>query len=57
MLLDDLLATGGTMLAAAELLRKVGANVIGSACIVELNFLNGREKLDIPCSTLVSYDE
>ena len=56
-LLDDLLATGGTMLAATELLRKVGANVIGSACIIELNFLNGRKKLDIPCSTLVDYDE
>jgi adenine phosphoribosyltransferase len=56
-LLDDLLATGGTMLAATELLRKVGADVIGSACIIELNFLNGRKKLDIPCSTLVNYDE
>ena len=55
-LLDDLLATGGTMLAAIELLRKVGADVIGSACIIELNFLNGRKKLDIPCSTLVDYD-
>ena len=55
-LLDDLLATGGTMLAATELLRKVGADVIGSACIIELNFLNGREILDIPCSTLVDYD-
>lgn len=55
-LLDDLLATGGTMLAATELLRKVGADVIGSACIIELNFLNGRETLDIPCSTLVDYD-
>ena len=56
-ILDDLLATGGTMLASTELLRKVGANIVGSACIVELNFLNGREKLDIPCSTLVTYDE
>ena len=55
-LLDDLLATGGTMAAAIELLKKVGANVVGSACIIELTFLNGREKLDIPCSTLVSYD-
>jgi adenine phosphoribosyltransferase len=56
-MLDDLLATGGTMLAATELLRKVGANVVGSAYIIELNFLNGRDKLDIPCSPLVSYDE
>ena len=55
-LLDDLLATGGTMIAATELLKKVGANVVGSACIIELNFLNAREKLQVPCSTLVNYD-
>ncbi len=56
-LLDDLLATGGTMQAAASLMREVGADVVGSACIIELSFLKGREKLDIPCTTLVSYDE
>lgn len=56
-LVDDLLATGGTMAAATTLLRKVGAEVVGAACILELTFLNGRSKLDIPCSTLVSYDE
>lgn len=56
-LLDDLLATGGTMAAATTLLRKVGAEVAGAACIIELTFLNGRSKLDIPCSTLVTYDE
>ena len=55
-LLDDLLATGGTMVAATELLKKVGANVVGSACIIELNFLNARKKLDIPCTTLVGDD-
>lgn len=56
-LLDDLLATGGTMQAAVNLLRQVGADVVGSACIIELDFLKGREKLDIPCSTLVNYSE
>lgn len=56
-LVDDLLATGGTMAAATTLLRKVGADVVGAACILELTFLNGRSKLDIPCSTLVAYDE
>ena len=56
-LLDDLLATGGTMAAATELLRQVGADVVGSACIIGLGFLNGRDKLDIPCTTLVTYDE
>lgn len=56
-LVDDLLATGGTMAAATMLLRNVGAEVVGAACIIELTFLNGRSKLDIPCSTLVAYDE
>lgn len=56
-LLDDLLATGGTMVATIQLLRKIGADVVGSACIIELDFLNGRDKLDIPCSTLVTYHE
>ena len=55
-LLDDLLATGGTMNAAAQLLRSAGAEVTGAACIVELTFLNGRENLDIPISTLLAYD-
>ncbi len=56
-LLDDLLATGGTMQAAAKLMRQVGANVVGSACIIELSFLKGRDRFDMPCSTLVAYDE
>lgn len=55
-LLDDLLATGGTLKAAGELLRGVGADLKGAACIIELAFLQGREKLDIPIDTLISYD-
>jgi adenine phosphoribosyltransferase len=55
--LDDLLATGGTMAAAIALLRGVGADVRGAAFIIELAFLKGREKLDVPVTTLVSYDE
>ena len=55
-LLDDLLATGGTMNAAAQLLRQSGAEVMAGACLIELTFLNGRSKLDIPITTLVSYD-
>jgi len=54
--LDDLLATGGTMAAAISLLRGVGAEVTGAAFIIELAFLNGRQKLDVPVTTLVSYD-
>ena len=56
-LVDDLLATGGTMKAAAELFEKVKANVVGAACIIELTFLKGRDKLSIPLSTLVTYDQ
>ncbi len=55
--LDDLLATGGTLNAAAELLRKVGADVVGAACLIELSFLNGRSKLSVPFDSLVVYDQ
>lgn len=55
-ILDDLLATGGTLSAAVSLARKVGANVIGAACIIELGFLNGRGKIDVPCTSLIKYD-
>jgi adenine phosphoribosyltransferase len=56
-LLDDLLATGGTMNAAAQLFRRCGGVVCSAACIIELTFLKGRSKLDIPITTLVAYDE
>ena len=56
-LVDDLLATGGTLAAAAELIRKVGGQVPAAACIVELTFLNGRDKLDMPVTTLAQYDK
>lgn len=54
--LDDLLATGGTMAAAIELLRKVGGDVVGAAGLIELTFLRGRTRLDVPFDTLVAYD-
>jgi adenine phosphoribosyltransferase len=55
--LDDLLATGGTMAAAIALLDSLGASVAGAASIIELNFLNGRSRLPVPFDTLISYDE
>ncbi|MFN3076240.1 MAG: adenine phosphoribosyltransferase [Alphaproteobacteria bacterium] len=55
--LDDLLATGGTLNAAIHLLRQVGGNVVSAACIIELAFLKGRERLDVPFTSLVSYDQ
>lgn len=54
--LDDLLATGGTMAASVNLLRKVGVEVCAGACIIELSFLNGRDKLDVPMHSLMSFD-
>ena len=55
--LDDLLATGGTMAATITLLRKMGADVKGAACIIELSFLEGRKRLDVPVTSVVAYDE
>ena len=58
--LDDLLATGGTLAASIELLRKIGAHVTGAASIIELNFLPGRQRLkelDVPFTSLAAYDE
>ena len=55
-IVDDLLATGGTMAAGIRLLRQVGATVPAAAALIELSFLGGRSKLDIPFDSLVSYD-
>lgn len=53
--LDDVLATGGTLAAAVTLLRKAGADVRGAACLIELTFLDGRKRLDVPFDALISY--
>lgn len=54
--LDDLLATGGTMSAAIDLVRKRGGAVVGAACIIELSFLGGRSRIDVPLASIVAYD-
>jgi adenine phosphoribosyltransferase len=54
--LDDLLATGGTMRAAIELVRQRGGAVAAAACIIELAFLQGRQKLDVPFAAMITYD-
>ncbi|MDP3902955.1 MAG: adenine phosphoribosyltransferase [Methylococcaceae bacterium] len=46
LLIDDLLATGGTAKASCELVEKLGATIEACAFVVELDFLNGREKLE-----------
>lgn len=50
---DDLLATGGSANAAAELLKKCGANIMGFNFLIELAFLNGSEKLKKHSSNIV----
>ena len=55
-ILDDLLATGGTMNAAIELVQKVGGEVVAAASIIELTFLQGRERLPVPFVSLAQYD-
>lgn len=56
LIVDDLLATGGTARAAAELVAQVGAEVVECAFIVELAGLEGRKKLeDTPAFALISY--
>ena len=55
-ILDDLMATGGTMAAGIDLIREVGGDVRGAACVVELTFLGGREKIDVPFEVLLKYD-
>jgi len=54
--LDDLLATGGTLEAAINLCRQVGGNVVAAGCIIELSFLGGRKRLDVPFTSVVAYD-
>ena len=45
LIVDDLLATGGTLAGTCRLIEKVGGIVAGCACVIELGFLNGRKKL------------
>ncbi len=53
--LDDVLATGGTLAAAISLLQKTGADVRGAACLIELTFLDGRKRVPVAFESLVRY--
>ncbi len=58
LIVDDLLATGGTAAAAAQMVRNVGGVVAGMGFVVELTFLNGRKKLEgYDVFSLLQYDK
>jgi adenine phosphoribosyltransferase len=55
-IVDDLIATGGTAVATAQLLQEIGAHLVGCAFVIELDALNGRSRLpDVPITSLVHY--
>ena len=57
-IVDDLLATGGTMEATIELVRRMGGEIVGLTVAIELDFLKGRDKFpEIDVFSLMHYDE
>lgn len=59
LVIDDLLATGGTALAACNLVKRIGAEVVASAFIIELDSLKGREKIEatgVKVVSMLNYD-
>lgn len=59
-LIDDLIATGGTMMAGIRLMERVGANVLEAACVLELPLLGGKAKVEekhkVPLFTIIERD-
>ncbi len=56
LVVDDLLATGGTIAATVKLLKKLGAELVGCAVLIELEALGGRAKLDgVPLTSFIKY--
>ncbi|MDO8716288.1 MAG: adenine phosphoribosyltransferase [Dehalococcoidales bacterium] len=56
LIVDDVIATGGTVGAVVELIKEMKGNIIGAAFLIELTFLRGRDKLkDIPVLSLIKY--
>ncbi|NET59507.1 MAG: adenine phosphoribosyltransferase [Symploca sp. SIO2E6] len=56
LIVDDLIATGGTAAATAQLVQQAGGELVGFGCIIELRELGGRQKLpDVPIVTLIEY--
>ena len=56
LIIDDLLATGGTLRATCNIVKKLGGEVVGISCLIELEDLNGRELLEgYPVYTFIKY--
>jgi len=55
LIVDDVLATGGTCAAAESLITMAKAQVVGSSFLIELEFLKGQEQLSSPCFSLIKY--
>ena len=55
LIIDDLLATGGTASAVEKLIQKTGAQTAGTLCIIELEFLKGAHQLQFPFEALLRY--
>lgn len=59
LLVDDLIATGGTAEAAVKLLRKLGAEIVGAVFVIDLPDLKGLERVEalgVPCRTLIEFE-
>jgi adenine phosphoribosyltransferase len=57
LMIDDLLATGGTMAACCDLVRSLGGNIVGVAFLIELCFLNGRKRFTgLPVHSVIKID-
>ncbi len=55
LIVDDVLATGGTLAATRELIAKAGGEPVGATMLMELSFLGGRSKFDLPLHAVLTY--
>ena len=55
LIVDDVLATGGTLAATRQLIEKAGGHVVGATMLMELSFLNGRSRFDLPLHAVLTY--